>query len=200
MRKQHNQDENEDFSLRQGQDDIVAKRNQEKWRRRLEGMKAGRITILKEYLQLGDGCIDFYILNEKCSSLHIHFISISMHIHFIYHYCCFHCLCIYVHAAVICILSLMYWTIVIYSMKIITITLPVGHLSLANWLMPVSTTAILWMLLLFQLLPSWYHPSSLKCSINLCFPPPLVCCWLWLLHKYHASRLALTAHMYTVHY
>ena len=30
MRKQHNQDENEDFSLRQGQDDIVAKRNQEK--------------------------------------------------------------------------------------------------------------------------------------------------------------------------
>ena len=30
---------------------------------RLEEMKAGRITILKEYL--GDGCIDYYILNER---------------------------------------------------------------------------------------------------------------------------------------
>ena len=62
---------------------------------RLEEMKAGRITILKEYL--GDGCIDYYILNERklftaysfsisllllfSSSLYIHTCSSDLHTH-----------------------------------------------------------------------------------------------------------------------
>ena len=79
--------------------------------------------------------------------------------------------------------------LIIYFMKIITstlLTLPGGHLSLANWLMPVSTTGILWMLLLFQLLPSQHHPSSLTGNeiFDQSFVPTTPCVLLTVISSY----------------